>query len=181
MPCRLCVSSVCSHLRVCAFYVASGVYVWAPVCALVHVPVREYMPICLHTYVFSHVCFSCPHVYTCVCCAPMSLPVYTLVYMSFCMCHICMPMNILCLLLCMYVWPRMHALVCVSLCVCMHITHMWCWRQNWAIERSKHKNGNPLLYSCLENPMDGVAWCRLLRPWDTNERLHFTSSTKIYT
>ena len=23
-------------------------------------------------------------------------------------------------------------------------------------------NGNPLPYSCLENPMDGGAWCRLL-------------------
>ena len=23
-------------------------------------------------------------------------------------------------------------------------------------------NGNPLQYSCLENPMDGRAWCRLL-------------------
>ena len=23
-------------------------------------------------------------------------------------------------------------------------------------------NSNPLQYSCLENPMDGVAWCRLL-------------------
>ena len=22
-------------------------------------------------------------------------------------------------------------------------------------------NGNPLQYSCLENPMDGGAWCRL--------------------
>ena len=36
-------------------------------------------------------------------------------------------------------------------------------------------NGNPLPYSCLENPMDGGAWC----PWghkelDTTERLHFT-------
>ena len=35
-------------------------------------------------------------------------------------------------------------------------------------------NGNPLQYSCLENPMDGGAWC----PWcckesDTTERLHF--------
>ena len=34
-------------------------------------------------------------------------------------------------------------------------------------------NGNPLQYSCLENPMDGEAWC----PWgreesDTTERLH---------
>ena len=37
-------------------------------------------------------------------------------------------------------------------------------------------NGNPLQYSCLENPMDGGAWC----PWgrkelDTTERLHFLS------
>ena len=24
------------------------------------------------------------------------------------------------------------------------------------------RNGNPLQYSCLENPMDGGAWCRLL-------------------
>ena len=23
-------------------------------------------------------------------------------------------------------------------------------------------NGNPLQYSCLEDPMDGGAWCRLL-------------------
>ena len=23
-------------------------------------------------------------------------------------------------------------------------------------------NGNPIQYSCLENPMDGGAWCRLL-------------------
>ena len=26
-------------------------------------------------------------------------------------------------------------------------------------------NGNPLQYSCLENPMDGGAWC----PWGHNE------------
>ena len=36
-------------------------------------------------------------------------------------------------------------------------------------------NGNPLQYSCLENPMNGGAWC----PWgrkesDTTEQLHFT-------
>ena len=35
-------------------------------------------------------------------------------------------------------------------------------------------NGNPLQYSCLENPMDRGAWC----PWgckesDTTEQLHF--------
>ena len=40
-------------------------------------------------------------------------------------------------------------------------------------------NGNPLQYSCLENPMDGVGYyTRLLRPWshkesDTTEQLHF--------
>ena len=30
-------------------------------------------------------------------------------------------------------------------------------------------NGNPLQYSCLENPMDGGAWLAT----DTTERLHF--------
>ena len=38
-------------------------------------------------------------------------------------------------------------------------------------------NGNPLQYSCLENPMDGGAWCRLLfMGWQrvgSTERLHF--------
>ena len=42
-------------------------------------------------------------------------------------------------------------------------------------------NGNPLQYSCLENPMNGGAWCRLLsmgsqivgHDWATS--LHFTS------
>ena len=39
-------------------------------------------------------------------------------------------------------------------------------------------NGNPLQYSCLENPVDGGAWlsysvwCR--KEWDTTERLHLT-------
>ena len=37
-------------------------------------------------------------------------------------------------------------------------------------------NGTPLQYSCLENPMDGRAWC--CSPWgrcelDTTERLRF--------
>ena len=41
-------------------------------------------------------------------------------------------------------------------------------------------NGNPLHYSCLENPMDGGAWC----PWgrkesDTTERLHLVSCANI--
>ena len=38
-------------------------------------------------------------------------------------------------------------------------------------------NGNSLQYSCLENPMDGGAWCRLLsmesQRVGTTERLHF--------
>ena len=32
-------------------------------------------------------------------------------------------------------------------------------------------NGNPLQYSCLENPMDGEAWDP--KELDTTERLHF--------
>ena len=41
-------------------------------------------------------------------------------------------------------------------------------------------NGNPLQYSCLENPMGGGAWC----PWghkelDKTERLHFKLSIHI--
>ena len=43
-------------------------------------------------------------------------------------------------------------------------------------------NGNPLQYSCLENPMDGGAWCRLLpmgsqrfrHDWVTSLSLSFT-------
>jgi len=39
-------------------------------------------------------------------------------------------------------------------------------------------NGNPLQYSCLENPMDGGAWWTAYSPWDckesdTTEQLHF--------
>ena len=37
-------------------------------------------------------------------------------------------------------------------------------------------NGNPLQYSCLENPMDGGTWCGLLSIRSgTTEPLHFTS------
>ena len=48
-----------------------------------------------------------------------------------------------------------------------------------ALERSPGgEHGNPLQYSCLENPMDRGAY-RLLCPWgrknsDTTEQLHFT-------
>ena len=34
-------------------------------------------------------------------------------------------------------------------------------------------NGNPLQYSCLENPMDGGAWWAAVYESDTTERLHF--------
>ena len=34
--------------------------------------------------------------------------------------------------------------------------------------------GNPLQYSCLENPMEGGAWCLWgHKESDMNERLHF--------
>ena len=37
-------------------------------------------------------------------------------------------------------------------------------------------NGNPLQYSCLENSMDGGAWCLWgHKESDTTERLHFLS------
>ena len=42
---------------------------------------------------------------------------------------------------------------------------------------SGEENDNPLQYSCLENPMDGGAWCRSLSTGSqesgTTERLHF--------
>ena len=45
----------------------------------------------------------------------------------------------------------------------------------WVRKFPEEGNGNPLQYSCLENPMDRGAWC----PWghkesDMTERLHFT-------
>ena len=50
------------------------------------------------------------------------------------------------------------------------------WVRSLGREDSLEKEMAPQ-YSCLENPMDGGAWC----PWghkelDTTERLHFTAS-----
>ena len=52
------------------------------------------------------------------------------------------------------------------------------WVQSPGSERSSGKgNGNPLQYSCLENPVDRGAWWAIV-PWghkklDKTERLHF--------
>ena len=44
-------------------------------------------------------------------------------------------------------------------------------------------NGNPLQYSCLENPKDGGAWLgfssRGRKESDTTERLHFKLTIKL--
>ena len=49
-------------------------------------------------------------------------------------------------------------------------------------------NGNLLQYSCLENPMDGGAWCRLLsmgsKSWtrlSNFTHIHTHTHTSIYT
>ena len=39
-------------------------------------------------------------------------------------------------------------------------------------------NGNPLQYSCLENPMDGGAWSWGRKESDMTERLHFQGDTE---
>lgn len=90
-------------------------------CVLVCVPICKCMPTCLHTYVFSYVHFRCPCVYTFVCCAPMSVPVYTLVCRSFCVCpciiHACLCISYVCS--CVYMCGLVHVLLCVYPCACV--------------------------------------------------------------
>ena len=40
----------------------------------------------------------------------------------------------------------------------------------------REENGNPLQYSCLENPMDGGAWRATVHGVAKTERLHFHSN-----
>ena len=42
-------------------------------------------------------------------------------------------------------------------------------------------NGNPLQYSCLENPMDGGPWCRLLSHGVTKSRARLSDFTFAFT
>ena len=41
-------------------------------------------------------------------------------------------------------------------------------------------NGNPLQYSCLENPMDGGAWCRLLSMGSQRVRHDWATSLSFF-
>ena len=42
-------------------------------------------------------------------------------------------------------------------------------------------NGNPLQHSCLENPMDGEAWCRLLSMGVAKSRARLSDFTSLPT
>ena len=39
----------------------------------------------------------------------------------------------------------------------------------WSGRSPGEKNGNPLQYSCLGNPMDRGAWQATVSPWDCKE------------
>ena len=78
------------------------------------------------------------------------------------------------------VQPGKHIMRKEEMCVCLQtetlratVLCIWLseviWSSNWKIKQSQSKgrfmgyfiqfsNGNPLQYSCLENPMDGGAW-----------------------
>ena len=72
--------------------------------------------------------------------------------------------------------PKMQSLIYKTQPKCVHLPFI-INQVNTAINTPGLRlcNGNPLQYSCLENPMDGGAWC----PWDckesdTIEWLHFS-------
>ena len=62
--------------------------------------------------------------------------------------------------------PQIHRGVCVCVCVCVcvrQLTAFGCLRISHMIyailvSANGEGNGNPLQYSCLENPLDGGAW-----------------------
>ena len=41
-------------------------------------------------------------------------------------------------------------------------------------------NGNPLHYSCLENPMDGGAWWATVHGWQSRTQLSYLTFTFTY-
>ena len=48
------------------------------------------------------------------------------------------------------------------------------------VRKTPWKSGNPLWYSCLENPMDGEAWeVHGVAELDTTEQLHFHFFTLV--
>ena len=112
-------------------------------------------------YVYVYVCM-CMYVYVCVCrCMCMCM----CTCMSTCMC--------MCTCTCVCVYMYVYVCVCVCVCVCvledfptgsvvknplvmneMKETH----DQSLGQKDSPGGNGNPLHYSCQENPMDREAW-----------------------
>ena len=77
--------------------------------------------------------------------------------------HIC-----ICVCVCVYIY--IYICVCVCVCVCVYWLPLWLSSKESACNAGEAssitrlgrfpggRNGNPLQYSCLENPMDKGAW-----------------------